>query len=1423
MKRKTLAKLFAMSLTLVLAVVMLTVPASAEGLVTEITAAGGSLDSGTYTLTADVSLGAGASIVIPEGETVTIDLGNFALTGSTAQVPVIRNNGTLTIKNGSVHRTAGDWYTVINYGTIVLDNITMDSGSVTPSASAMENMGTMTIESGTYRTKGCNIVKNEPSSKKLTINGGTFEHQYAGSGAGIIMNYTELEINGGEFTLTTYRNTFVWFDDAEAVQKPKVSINGGIFTPMSINYTFYSNVRMPDILFITGGTFPLNYNDYIQDGYTAVVTADGDGFINTVYSDDEIAQMIADGEIAGRIRKTDDSFDNYYLHMSKVLMQLSNRLNANYEIYLYKTPADALTVKFLGGYTYHLYLAEGVNADALTISPDDEACEIIAVPVATLPAGIASGTKYTAEPSSDTAVFEVITADGAHVAYANKFDQAALFARNNPYIVKFLKNIGEGTDTEVKYLSVNSGALTVDLNGKTYKNTPTSTGYLGAFVLSGGATLTVTDSVGGGQVIGGGDTAYAFQFKGTPGSTLEFKGGTFCGNILSSSSDDIPNSIRISGGSFVPPAGESSVGVVMSNKWDMFYIYLSPDATLPSLTYSVPAGSEAIVSTVPTADLPVGFVSGLYITAPITENSASAKIVAANGSLVGYYAHPYDATTHAKAGETIVLLRDVGYGTPYKISSSNYYIAPSSGVNCILDLNGHSITNTGTTSTAKAGTIRLFTTGCGFTIIDSVGGGSVNTVTANNNVIYLANDSNSLTIAGGTFNGNLNYVKGTLVITGGTFAFDPTPYVPTTGYAVIKNADGTMWSVYAYSGTLVIEKDPLVLEKGKTVQAEGFSLTYPAGSGTDTILWTSSNPTVASVTQDGQITALSTGTTTVTVKVGDLASATYKVVVYEINEPVEHPDNDTVGGVTESGSTGGSGSLPTEDPMETLHDEIIDVATEIIVNGSDELVAEGVVDATTAANIQTAMEAGKVIETTIVIEYHAPQEMKPADVAVAQELLAAVGATMDTDDHVYLDLRIELHTEDGFLGYINELETEIPFTVEIPEELRKPGRLFLVARVHEGVAEILPATVSDDGTTATFYSDAFSLYLLTYYDAFVITFDANGGIVDVPSISTDLNGYLSTPPVATRNGWTFKGWYTEKVGGTKVDFTAPFNATTTVYAQWDWAPIIPSVTYTLTLESNGGTRFSTLTVTPGLYVDLSMFTPVREGYTFAGWFTDPALTLPITSTVMTKSLTVYAGWTAVDIVEPPVISLYPDVKLTDWYYDEIAYVHTMGWMQHTGEGLFEPEANTSRGMIVTIIWRIAGMPNAVYTGAMLDVPADKYYADAMEWAAAYGIVNGDGAGNFMPEQPVSREEMAAMLYRYAQYKRYDLSGVGETELSLFPDRSEISDYALTSMKWVVKNGIISGRDTGVLDPTGLATRGEVAAIFYRFAMKFIVR
>lgn len=180
---------------------------------------------------------------------------------------------------------------------------------------------------------------------------------------------------------------------------------------------------------------------------------------------------------------------------------------------------------------------------------------------------------------------------------------------------------------------------------------------------------------------------------------------------------------------------------------------------------------------------------------------------------------------------------------------------------------------------------------------------------------------------------------------------------------------------------------------------------------------------------------------------------------------------------------------------------------------------------------------------------------------------------------------------------------------------------------------------------------------------------------------------------------------------------------------------------------------------------------------------------------------------------------FTDVSSSAWYAAAVAYVHQQGWMTGTSSNLFSPDLPISRSMAATILHRLAGSPRAGDPG-FPDVEAGTWYTQAVAWAAEEAIVLGYDDGSFGPKDPITREQLAALLYRYAQYQGYDTSG--RASLSGYADAAQVSPYARTAMAWAVDTGLLTGRTQTTLVPGGTATRAELAVILERFAALFLL-
>ena len=339
---------------------------------------------------------------------------------------------------------------------------------------------------------------------------------------------------------------------------------------------------------------------------------------------------------------------------------------------------------------------------------------------------------------------------------------------------------------------------------------------------------------------------------------------------------------------------------------------------------------------------------------------------------------------------------------------------------------------------------------------------------------------------------------------------------------------------------------------------------------------------------------------------------------------------------------------------------------------------------------------------------------------------------------------------------------------------------------------------------------------------YTVTLDyADGDTKD--SVYTVTEGTELTLPTPSRSGYTFEGWYD---GSSRV--SSPYKVTKDVIltAEWDYngsSSSSGSTRYTVSVEDtdNGSVKVSptraskgstvTVTVKPDEGYELDKLT-VTDKNGDSVKLTDKG-DGKYTFKMPASKVTVEAVFTAVE-PEPEGLP-FTDVTSGDWFYDAVAYVYDKGMMEGTTDTTFAPAMNLTRSMIAQVLYNLEERPEAPGAAGFPDVAAGAWYADAVNWAAARGIVKGYDTGAFGPEDSVTREQLAAILYRYAQAKGYDTTQ-GGMAVREFSDSASISDWAQEAMAWAVNAQVLSGKGNGVLDPQGTATRAEVAQMLMNF-------
>ena len=303
------------------------------------------------------------------------------------------------------------------------------------------------------------------------------------------------------------------------------------------------------------------------------------------------------------------------------------------------------------------------------------------------------------------------------------------------------------------------------------------------------------------------------------------------------------------------------------------------------------------------------------------------------------------------------------------------------------------------------------------------------------------------------------------------------------------------------------------------------------------------------------------------------------------------------------------------------------------------------------------------------------------------------------------------------------------------------------------------------------------------------------------STSDDIT--VNGQPIKSNESYTFK--YTHSSGGSsggsssgKTTYKVTTSAVNNGGVNASPSSAEKGATITITLSPDKGYKLDKLTVTDGSGKTVSTVKKSDTVYTF---------TMPASA--------VKVGVSYVKATETPSGTKFNDVSANDWFASAVDYVTGKGMMNGTADNTFSPKANTTRGMVVTVLYRLENQPSTS-AASFTDVASGAYYANAVAWANANGIVSGYGSGKFGPNDKVTREQLAAILYRYAQYKKYDVSVGEDTNILSYDDAQSISSYAIPAIQWACGAGVVTGKSGSKLDPKGNATRAEVAAMLMRF-------
>ena len=348
-----------------------------------------------------------------------------------------------------------------------------------------------------------------------------------------------------------------------------------------------------------------------------------------------------------------------------------------------------------------------------------------------------------------------------------------------------------------------------------------------------------------------------------------------------------------------------------------------------------------------------------------------------------------------------------------------------------------------------------------------------------------------------------------------------------------------------------------------------------------------------------------------------------------------------------------------------------------------------------------------------------------------------------------------------------------------------------------------------------------------------VEFDSNGG-TSVLMKTIEKGSKITAPTAPTKADYNFGGWYKDSALTAVWNFDVDTVAEDVIlYAKWT---VIPTATTppvsgggggisrcTVKFETNGGSTVKKQNVITGNRAE-EPTAPAKAGFKFDGWYTDKALTKVYDfDTKVTKGFTLYAKWTKIEKEPEEEIDEhicpaedYDDVDAALWYHEDIDYVLENGIFMGIADRTFAPDKNLTRAMLVTVLYRIEGEPATNRSIPFADVDSGVYYANAVSWAQQNGIVTGISDTEFAPDSNITREQMAAIMHRYAQYKGYDVSSGENTNILSYDDYDTISEYAISSMQYACGSGLLRGKTGTTLNPQDEATRAEAAAIFRRF-------
>ena len=488
----------------------------------------------------------------------------------------------------------------------------------------------------------------------------------------------------------------------------------------------------------------------------------------------------------------------------------------------------------------------------------------------------------------------------------------------------------------------------------------------------------------------------------------------------------------------------------------------------------------------------------------------------------------------------------------------------------------------------------------------------------------------------------------------------------------------------------------------------------------------------------------------------------------ENQEPTPEQQQDILGAKQLAESAADTDAIP-EETRDALNEALaklpqVDVHTDVKVENQAVLLEN-----MTGEHAQALINAPDNTNAKYEIVLSAQEKNPTAEEAAAMEAVLN-GATLSDGQQLTVKETLTIG-ETTTERELSELRRPVTLVFDVPTALAgssAKNRTFYVVRVHtdETGAARAETLRDEDGNpeTVTVHSDKFSYYALAYKDT------------------------GSNPKPGSGSHSTGTSRYTVSVDAGKHGdvLVSPKTAA-------------KGATVTITVQPDEGYALDTLAVTDEKDNTIQLKEQESGTYTFV---------------MPAAKVTVAAAFKELAETETSESLPFEDIPTDAWYADAVRHVFDKGLMTGTDSTHFQPNAVITRGMIVAMLWRMEDQPEASRVAAFSDVAENAYYADAVAWADEIGLVKGYANGTFGASDPITREQLAAILYRYAVYKGIDVSNA--CELSEFADASITSGYARTALCWAVDRKLISGTGENTLTPTGHATRAQAAAIIMRF-------